>query len=479
MITVDYIVVGAGASGIAFADTIVGNSDFSVAIVDVNSAPGGHWHSAHDYHQLDLPAARAGMNGLPFSDLCRADPGRHDNAPAHIQTSQVLDYYDRAMTDRLLASEQVQFFSDCYHLGAGLMQAIGWHTRLRFKARRKIVDATQCWHRVRERDEPRFTHDPDVLVITPNDLSPVWSVAPHLHDKYCVLGAGIVAVETVGQLLRLGVAPDQICWVKPRDSWFLNRDTFSPRGWLNTLQAITETPQTHRLEKSLEKAGHLVRIFPDETPTKFHADVVSPPELAPLHAVTHIVRKGRVRSISSLGMILEDGVEPMPGRNLYIDCTANRIVARPRPEVFQSSAITLQMTQMASAAFSGSLIAAIELLNRSEQEKNRLSAPLSLPERSADIPMLFAESLRNQRAWFDEPELHDWLVQNRLGSTGTLLSSILAEPEQRTFAVRQFQQLLRNALTVLYQKTTRTEGVNWEAFSEASRPHLQTGTEPD
>ena len=361
----------------------------------------------------------------------------------------------------------------------GLMQAIGWNTRVRFTARRKIIDATQCWHRVPEKDTPRFTHDDDVLVIAPKDLSAVWSVASGLHDKYCVLGAGSVAVETVGQLLRFGVKPSEICWVKPRDTWFLNRDTFNPRAWLNTLQAIAETTEPQRLGTSLEKAGHLIRVFSDETPTKFHADVAAPAQLAPLRTISHVIRRGQVLNISSIGMILKEGVEPMPERTLYIDCTASRIITRPRPPVFQASGITLQMMQMASPEFSGSLIAAIELLNRSDQEKNRLCPPLSLPERATDLPMLFAENLRNQHVWLDEPELYDWLIQNRLGSTGKLLSSILASADQRQFAIRQFQHLLTSALDVLSKVRTHDDLSEWSAFSEASLPHLQTGTEPD
>ena len=41
-IEADYIVVGAGTMGMAFADTIVGESDATIVVVDRNSWPGGH-----------------------------------------------------------------------------------------------------------------------------------------------------------------------------------------------------------------------------------------------------------------------------------------------------------------------------------------------------------------------------------------------------------------------------------------------------
>lgn len=40
-VLVDYIVIGAGAMGMAFADSIVAESQKTIAIVDANAHPGG------------------------------------------------------------------------------------------------------------------------------------------------------------------------------------------------------------------------------------------------------------------------------------------------------------------------------------------------------------------------------------------------------------------------------------------------------
>ena len=42
MIETDYLIVGAGAMGMAFADTLVSESDARVVIVDRGHQPGGH-----------------------------------------------------------------------------------------------------------------------------------------------------------------------------------------------------------------------------------------------------------------------------------------------------------------------------------------------------------------------------------------------------------------------------------------------------
>ncbi len=42
----DYLVVGAGAMGMAFADALVDHADVHVTLVDRRHAPGGHWLDA-------------------------------------------------------------------------------------------------------------------------------------------------------------------------------------------------------------------------------------------------------------------------------------------------------------------------------------------------------------------------------------------------------------------------------------------------
>ena len=42
-IEADYLVIGAGAMGMAFIDTMIAETDATVAVVDRYHQPGGHW----------------------------------------------------------------------------------------------------------------------------------------------------------------------------------------------------------------------------------------------------------------------------------------------------------------------------------------------------------------------------------------------------------------------------------------------------
>jgi hypothetical protein len=45
-------------------------------------------------------------------------------------------------------------------------------------------------------------------------------------DGYVILGAGKTGIDTCLWLLEIGVSPDAIRWIKPREAWLLNRRYF-------------------------------------------------------------------------------------------------------------------------------------------------------------------------------------------------------------------------------------------------------------
>ena len=48
----DYLVVGAGAMGMAFTDALIDHADVHVTLIDRRHAPGGHWVDAYPFVQL-------------------------------------------------------------------------------------------------------------------------------------------------------------------------------------------------------------------------------------------------------------------------------------------------------------------------------------------------------------------------------------------------------------------------------------------
>ena len=69
----DYLVVGAGASGLAFVDALVTEADVEVTVIDRRPAPGGHWVDAYPFVRLHTPSAYYGVNSLALGGD-RIDP---------------------------------------------------------------------------------------------------------------------------------------------------------------------------------------------------------------------------------------------------------------------------------------------------------------------------------------------------------------------------------------------------------------------
>ena len=53
----DYLVIGAGATGLAFADTLLQQGDAHITLVDLHARPGGHWNDAYPFVALHQPSA--------------------------------------------------------------------------------------------------------------------------------------------------------------------------------------------------------------------------------------------------------------------------------------------------------------------------------------------------------------------------------------------------------------------------------------
>lgn len=98
---VDYLIIGSGAMGMAFADTLVSDSTATMAVVDRNDAPGGHWTMSYPFVRLHGPSGIYGVNSRPMHS---------DGTPTSVTMAsqhEVLDYYDRVMRKVLVDSGRV------------------------------------------------------------------------------------------------------------------------------------------------------------------------------------------------------------------------------------------------------------------------------------------------------------------------------------------------------------------------------------
>lgn len=432
-IETDYLVVGSGAVGLAFSDTLLTESDARITIVDRHGKPGGHWNDAYSFVTLHQPSAFYGVNSLPLGSGLKDTHGLNAGLYELASGAEVCGYFDTVMRQRLLASGRVDYYPMTDYRGEGRMVSLLSGEETRVQVRRKTVDATWFGTSVPSTHTPAFTVAEGVRLATPNALPHLAQAGGPVPDRYVILGAGKTAMDAGVWLIGAGVPADRITWVRPRESWLLNRLCTQPGeeffhdsigAQARAFEAFATAPSADALFEQLEAAGNMLRIDPSVRPQMFHYATVSTGEVEVLRRITDVVRLGRVQAIEAGGLRLDGAFVPIAEGALYIDCTASAVTRRPAAPVFDGDRITLQMIRMPAPTFSAALTAWVEIHIGDEARRNELCTPCPLPDGVGDYPQTELANLRNQLVWSSEPELRRWIRDSRLDGFGKVVRTV-------------------------------------------------------
>ena len=419
-IETDYLVVGAGATAMAFVDTLLTESDATVVMVDRQPRPGGHWTVAYPFVRLHQPSAMYGVNSRPLGndtiDRTGLNAGHYELATA----GEICDYYDQVMRETFLASGRVSYFPSAEYDGDGRFHLTESGERFEVSARRRVVDTTHQYVTVPAMRPPEFPVDPAITVVPPNALPQSYAT----HDRYVVIGAGKTGIDTCLWLLEQGTDPADLTWIMPRSPWLIDRATAQPsplhdpediaREFGARHEAVMRAESIPDLFERLADAGTLLRIFPDERPTAYRCATVSLAELEQLRRIEQVVRLGRITRITSTDIELAEGTVPTGSGTLHVDCTANGARQLPAVPVFQDGLIVLQSVRVCQPVFSAALTAHVEVTYGDDAEKNAL-CPVT-PNPSTDVDWLrFAISTNSEQLrWAGNADIGEWMQTSRL-----------------------------------------------------------------
>ena len=430
-IETDYLIIGGGAVGMAFADTILAETDAHVTIVDRQARPGGHWNDAYGFVALHQPSAFYGVNSLPLGENRKDTHGVNQGLYELASGPEVSGYYDKVMRQKLLPTGRVTYLPMTeWRDGAAVSLMSGETTRI--TVRRKTVESAYNSPVIPANHIPRFSVADGVRLVPPGALQRLW-LEPERPARFVVLGGGKTAMDAVGWLLSMGTPAEAIQWVRPRDSWLINRTCTQPGteffdavfgGQLAQMKAFAEGTSPEDIFARLEEAGMMLRIDPAVTPTMFHYATISQGEIDALARVTNVVRKGRVTALTPEAIVLEQGSEPAVPGALYIDCTASAVEVRSPQPIFQGDRIVPQLVRVPQPCFSAALIAFVEAHYAGDEAKNALCRTVPFPHSLKDYLTTNIVNLMNQGAWLGDEKLGAWIRQSRLDGFGKVAASI-------------------------------------------------------
>ena len=440
-IEADYLVIGAGATAMAFVDTLVSETDATVVIVDRNDSPGGHWNSAYPFVRLHQPSAYYGVNSRPLGgdtiDSAGLNKGYYELAGG----AEVCAYFDAVMHQQLLPTGRVSYFPMSEYLGDGRIRTLGGDDV--DVAARRIVDSTFVGITVPSMRRPPYEVAQGVDCIPPNDLP-----RRAAHDRYVIVGAGKTSMDTCLWLLRHGIAPERLTWIKPRDSWLLNRANIQPGPQFTKnvladvtgqLKSVENAESVDDLFARLADAESLLRIDESVQPDMYRCAIVSRAELEQLRRVDDVVRMGHVQAIEPGRVVLEGGAVPVAGSALYIDCTAVGLGRGDVTSVFDGERITLQTVRTCQPVFSAALIGHVEAAYTDDDARNSLCAPIPNPEVPLDWLRMMHTYNENQIRWFDEPEMMAWLDSARLNILSHSTATVSPRAREKIIGVMRSQ----------------------------------------
>ena len=451
LIDTDYLIIGSGAAGLAFADTLVDETDARITIVDRHGKPGGHWNDAYSFVTLHQPSAFYGVNSLELGSGRRDTIGLNKGLSELASGPEISGYFDRVMNHRLLPSGRVGYHPLCNYLGNGEFESLLSGARTKVTVRKKVVDATYYSPSVPATHQRRFEVGEGVRVVPPGALPGLWyaSQGGARPKRFVVVGAGKTAMDACVWLIQSGADPDSIGWVVPRDSWLVNRVTTQTGpeffkeaigGQADQMEAFANATSTEDLFLRLEACGAVMRIHADQTPTMFHFATVAPGEAQVLRRIENVMRLGRVRALQADRIVLERGHVDVEPDTLFIDCTASAVEFRAPQAVFQDDRIVLQILRLPQPAVSAALTAYVEGHYDDEAHKNRLCGSVPFPHTLADYPRAIMVNMMNQYHWGQDKDLRQWIRASRLDGFGKLMASADKQDVEKQAIIARYKE---------------------------------------
>ena len=456
MIETDYLVVGSGASGLAFADALVAEADVEVILIDRRPSPGGHWLHAYPFVRLHTPSAYYGVNSLPLGED-RIDRDGENAGYYERATGAEIRGYFAAAAARLTDSAPVRVLTRHEHLGRDadgeLVRDLSTGVLHHVAVRRKVVDARYLEASVPATHTPMFDVAPRTRFVPINQLP----AAADSSSSYTVLGSGKTAVDACMWLLDNDVAPDRIRWVRPRDAWFHDRADFQPLEQVGAImagisldaEAGAQASDLGDLFERLEDSGRLCRIDPSHPATMYRSTMLSARELQAVRQINDVIRLGRVRRVEVDRIVLDHGEAATGPDVLHVDCTARGLRDAPAEPIFQRGRIVLQQVRQNSPTFNAALAAFVEAHRDNDADKNQLCPPNPYPSSVMDWPRMTSRTWRTERHWMTDPDIAAWVAQSRLNLLRALPDH-LAEPAVQV-AIRRYSTHVGTAIERLAQ----------------------------
>jgi len=337
---------------------------------------------------------------------------------------EIVDYFGTVLRERLLPTGRVTWIPNTQYLPSTgrrhVLRSLASGVDTEVRALR-LVDATTADVRIPATHAAGYRTEKGVRHVPVNELP---DVEPE-HNRFTIIGGGKTGMDACLWLLEAGVEPERIRWIVPNDFWVIPRETVDSyvamlRNTIAAFEQIVDSNTMDELFEGLERRGVLMRLDRQRPPSAYHCANVSRAELAQLQRIKDVVRLGRLVSIETDRLLLEDGTIAAMQDTLYVNCSASAFQPQPSRPIFEPGRINLQWVRWCQPLFSAALIGFVESRLDDDARRNALCTPLPPPRTPEDWLRMWRTTLVNMRRWRNEPSLANWIAHCRLDSLASL-----------------------------------------------------------
>ena len=409
VIEADYLVVGAGATGMAFTDAVTEHADVRVAVVDRRHGVGGHWLEAYPFVRLHQASAFYGVASTLLGGGQLQQRGPEQGLQERASRTEICAYYDR-VHDRMVESGKIDFFPSCEYVGDRTFVSLVSGERFEVPDACRVVDAHYLAPTIPAERPPPFGVADGARVLPVNELTRLQE-AP---SQYVVVGSGKTATDACIWLLARGVDPDAICWVRARDPWMLNRAVVQPDPAIflgmaaETMRAAHEASSLEDLFLRLEDAGVMLRIDRTVVPTMAKTPTLATWELEQLRTLENVVRRGHIKNVDRGRLELDDGTVVVADDAHVVHCAAEGLRYPPLVTVWRPGKITLQPIRAGFPCFGAALVGYVEATRHDDEEKNRLCPPSPYGNSMREWARMNVLGTRAAMSFSAEPDIKEW-----------------------------------------------------------------------
>ncbi|MEL7540299.1 MAG: NAD(P)/FAD-dependent oxidoreductase, partial [Pseudomonadota bacterium] len=169
-IETDYLVIGSGAVGMAFVDTMLTETDADFVMIDDRAVPGGHWNETYPFVRLHQSASTYGVDSKELGRGRIEETGPNAGFEELSSGPEIVRYYHELMEETFLPSGRVKFLPLTRYEEDGTIRSLLSGETHTIKVRKKIVFANYLTTSIPATHTRNYRVADGVTCLPPNGL---------------------------------------------------------------------------------------------------------------------------------------------------------------------------------------------------------------------------------------------------------------------------------------------------------------------